>query len=879
MPVVQAQHTVTGTVLDAATGEALPGATVILAGTTQGTTTDLEGGFRLTNLASGTHTLAASFVGFEEQTAVLTLRGRDAVAVFRLVPSSVTLESLEVFASRASERETPVAFTDVDQATIRQELASRDVPLVLNRTPSVYSTAQGGGSGDARINVRGFNQRNVAVMINGVPINDMENGWVYWSNWDGLGEATTSIQLQRGLSVVNLATPSVGGTLNIITNPAESQRQLVAKQEFGSYGFLKSTVTLSTGQMQDRYAFTLSGIRKTGNGFYTGTWIDAWAYYAAAAVNVNARHHVSAHVVGAPQRHGQNLYRQNIAAYDHEFARQVLANDGLDGATIDDILSTFAEGGRKWNQNASPVAADYPSEQHNGYNLVYRRRDAQISERENFYHAPLVSLNYFGQLTPRALLSSVAYYHGGRGGGTGVHGSMQWDYSGPSRVVDYNATINLNRDLGVAEGILRNSHNNKWILGNITKLTWDPLESLRLEAGLDWRTSQIHHYRTVRDLLGGTSYRWSEDYAAVGLGDRFDYDNSTTVDWIGGYLQGEFSTSTASVYGMAGYSNVRYSFVDHFRLSDGKYTAVSDWLGGYQVKGGASYQMGQQLSAFANLGYISKVPVLDGVLDEARGVAIGDPRNETFMGLEAGIALNSTARRFAGKVNIYHTIWNDRTITQSVNQASGDDGLIHIGGLDARHRGIEGEITWRPIALVRVDVAASLGSWTYTDDVSARYTPDRSDPSSQASLDLYLNGIRVGDAPQAQLMYGATVYPVRGLYAMLLLRTYGRYYAHFDPTSRTEPSQAGHQVWRVPGYTIADLHIGFDVPERWSRLDAEVLASLLNVADRVYIQDASNNSRFNAYRGNGTGANRADDAEVFLGLPRSFNLGMRVTFH
>ena len=68
-------------------------------------------------------------------------------------------------------------------------LGSQDIPMILNTTPSVYTTQQGGGAGDARINVRGFNQRNVAVMINGVPQNDMENGWVYWSNWDGVGDA------------------------------------------------------------------------------------------------------------------------------------------------------------------------------------------------------------------------------------------------------------------------------------------------------------------------------------------------------------------------------------------------------------------------------------------------------------------------------------------------------------------------------------------------------------------------------------------------------------------------------------------------------------------------------------------------------------------
>ena len=61
-------------------------------------------------------------------------------------------------------------------------------------------------------------------MINGVPQNDMENGWVYWSNWDGVGDATSSIQVQRGLSAVNLATPSIGGTMNIITDPTSFEK-------------------------------------------------------------------------------------------------------------------------------------------------------------------------------------------------------------------------------------------------------------------------------------------------------------------------------------------------------------------------------------------------------------------------------------------------------------------------------------------------------------------------------------------------------------------------------------------------------------------------------------------------------------------------------
>ena len=157
-----------------------------------------------------------------------------------VMPSSVLeMSGLEVLASRAGEN-TPVAYSNVSKADMEFRLGSQDIPLALNATPSVYATAQGGGAGDARINIRGFDQRNVAVMINGVPQNDMENGWVYWSNWDGVGDVTSSIQMQRGLSAVNLAAPSIGGTMNVITDPTSMEAGGMFKQELGAGIFLKT---------------------------------------------------------------------------------------------------------------------------------------------------------------------------------------------------------------------------------------------------------------------------------------------------------------------------------------------------------------------------------------------------------------------------------------------------------------------------------------------------------------------------------------------------------------------------------------------------------------------------------------------------------------
>ena len=880
-----AQVTVSGTVTDAETGDALPGANVVVEGTTLGTATDQNGRYTL-SVPNGTHTFTASFIGYDEIQEVVTVRGTNLTLNFKLEFTSQQLEALEVFASRAVERKTPVAFTNVDKVQMTRELASRDIPMVLNTTPSVYSTMQGGGAGDARVNVRGFNQRNVAIMINGVPVNDMENGWVYWSNWDGVGDATSSIQMQRGLSAVNLATPSIGGTMNIITDPTANNRQVIAKQEVGNDGFLKSTVTVSSGLINGKYAFTLSGVRKTGDGYYYGTWTDAWAYYGAFAWNINEKQRIDFYAVGAPQRHGQNLYRQNLAAYDHEYAREVFKEDGLTDAEIDGVLAKFPEAGRRWNETASPVSASYSGKANDGWNTVDRYADDILNERENFFHKPQLNLNHYWQINDQTLWSTVVYYSGGKGGGTGTHGSMVWDYSGPSRRVDYDGTLARNSSNGLSRGILRNSHNVQWTVGAISKFKRQINENLTAEVGVDWRTAEIAHYYSVRDLLGGTGYERSDNDFWGGSkvlqpGDKFNYYNVNTVDWVGGFAQAEYSKDALTAYGMAGYSTIAYSYEDRFRDEGGSpYTIDSGNIGGAQLKGGASYAMNDNVSVFANAGFVSKVPIFDGVIDDVSGVKNPDPKNETFVAVEAGVELRSTDRKLAGKVNVYNTTWNDRTITRFVQEQNGDDGLINITGLNALHRGLEAELAYQPLSLVRFDVASSFGDWTYTDNVSARYTPDTANPATQNEVNLYVKDLKVGDAPQTQVAYAVTFFPIDGLYAKVTGRSYSNFFADFDPSSRTDAATEGQQVWEVPAFNVFDLNVGYDIPADMlgaSRFDIRVFANVFNVFDSFYIQDATDNSRYNAYGDNGVNSG-ADDAEVFLGLPRQFNFGTRITF-
>jgi len=891
--------TVTGKITESSTNEVLPGANVTVKGTSIGAASGLNGVYTISGVPAGTHTLVVSFIGHKTieighktiEKEVTVTEGGKVTANFEMEAEVLMGMEIAILADRAEERKTPVAFSTVQKTAMEARLGSRDIPLVMNVTPSVYSTQQGGGAGDARINVRGFNQRNVAIMINGVPVNDMENGWVYWSNWDGLGDATSSIQMQRGLSAVNLATPSIGGTMNVITDPSAVGAGVSYKQEFGNDGFLKTTLSAATGTINGKYSFMGTIVRKTGDGLIKGTWTDAWAYYFGAAYQANKTNRFEFYVMGAPQRHGQNLYKQNIAAYSHEYAKSL---DDYDPAALEAFAE--AEDGRLYNENVNDLKGEYISHGLQYWNGSTHKRYSTkfINERENFYHKPLANLNWYSQLSDKLNLFSTVYYSGGIGGGTGYLGSMGWDYSGPSRVIDWDATIQRNKenDDG-SRGILRNSVNTQWTIGAISKLNYKPSKAVDVNVGVDWRKAEIDHFREVRDLLGGAYYNapskyasdfWTEEEHKRKLGDKVAYYNTNTVNWVGFFGQSEYTMGRLAAYGMAGYSVISHSFVDHFK-DDGTGNELkleSGNIGGYQIKGGAKYSILEKLDAYGNVGYVSKVPIFDNVIDDVNGVKADNPENEKFTSFEFG--LNWFANKFTAKVSYYYTLWQDRAVSRGITLDDGRYAIIFLTGMNQLHSGIEFEGAFQPVNWFRLDLAGSLGNWNYLDDVTGQYK-DYDDPERpNITYNYYIKDLKVGDAPQTQVAIGGSFYPVKGLSLQGIYRFYANHYAEFDPQSRTTSGDRD-QSWQAPNYGVLDFHAAYKLPISLGPVNLSVFAHVFNALDEIYVQDAVDNSSYNSYRLKDESGNRyvvnphaADAAEVFLGLPRSFNVGLQLNY-
>ena len=438
-------------------------------------------------------------------------------------------------------------------------------------------------------------------------------------------------------------------------------------------------------------------------------------------------------------------------------------------------------------------------------------------------------------------------------------------------------------------GILRNSINRQSTIGVISKLNYDLSDALKLQVGVDWRKAGIEHAREVRDLMGGDYYLdFADDNGPssgkkVGLGDIIAYHNETTVDWLGAFAQGSYSSGPINAYGMFGFSQIAYTYQDHFTVAD----AVIDHgdpITTTQFKGGAMYDVTDGISIFANFGVVEKPPIMDNVI-YFDGTVASDPANEEFQSIEAG--LNYRAGNMAVKAGYYMTDWKDRNLTKSVSSgegSSGDTDVIFLTGINQNHSGLEVEADIQVIDMLRLNASVGLGTWKFTGDADGNYQEDEFNEAGQVTgqkttpYSYALDGLFVGDMPQTGMALGATVTPIDGLSIQALFNYYDNNYSDWSPNAREVASDGTadrEQVWMAPSYSKLDVHISYDLPVSIAGTNMTAFAHIFNALDAVYVQDATDNSQYNSWGGT---SHDADNAEVFLGTPRYFNAGLKVNF-
>ena len=890
-----------GIVKDGSTGETLIGAN-ILSTEGKGTVTDYEGRFTI-SLPYGSYDLQISYVGYKTINRTVSVSAKPVFLEFEM--ASVMIDEVIIVADVARTRETPVAFSNVLPKKIEEELGGRDIPMILNSTPGVYATQMGGGEGDARITIRGFDQRNVAVMIDGLPVNDMENGWVYWSNWFGLDAVTRTIQVQRGLGASKLALPSVGGTMNIITKGLESDQEINITRELSSEGRLRTSIGFTSGKLKGDWGITLAGSYKRGNGWVDNTYSEAWFYYAKIDKRFS-RHILSVSALGAPQHHDQRSYMRPVATYDLGIAREL-------GIPVDYINE---QGEHPYRPPIYDMGTHY--NQHWGY----LRRDRynenapeeKLAERTNIYHKPQFTIRDFWTPTDKFSVSNILYLSVGTGGGTRPASSMDEndlidDPGDPHYgLIDWQSVYDANAkpvrtpfgwkypilpeysdSLYYSTNFMTNQHNDHIWYGLLSTASYRFNNNLEMSWGIDLRSYKGIHYTTIIDLMGGDyavdrldtriDYFTYPKSAMKFVGDTISYYEEGLVKWGGLFFQAEYKLDRLTAFINLTSALNGYKRINYFEDSESEWKRTP----GFTFKSGANYNLTQNMNVFLNIGYLSKVRAFRYFFEGFTTIFTEDTGNEKVQAIELGYNWHSP--RFTANANLYYTKWINRPTYPIYSYFYPDPEdpdyrirvYANIPGMDALHKGIEIDFIYKIMRNLDIEGLFSLGDWKWDSHITGlQFLNSETNEKVDKVVDFDARGIHVGDAAQFQLGGSVRYEPVRGFYLNGRITHFGKYYSQFSPENTTDDNGNVIDSWKIPPYEMLDFNTGyrFSFPD-FEKIRFSIRLSILNVLNTKYIADATNNDPYNSLPFYDFDAK---SATVFFGMGRRYTVTFGISF-
>jgi len=866
---LQAQS-VSGRLVDAESGEPLIGASVIIDALGKGASSNFDGYFMIPNVPAGTHTMKISYVGYGTTDREIQVGGdENNMGVLKIASTAIGLNEVQVVASIAIDRKTPVAVSTIPAEIIELKLGNQEFPEILKTTPSIYATKQGGGAGDA--------------------VNGMEDNRVYWSNWAGLGDVTRTMQIQRGLGASRLAVASVGGTINIITKTTDQIQGGNIFTSFGNDGYRKTGITLSTGRTDNGWALTFSGSRTTGDGYIEGAYIDAWSYFGSIAKELGDNQQLIFSIFGAPQKHGQRDFAHSINSQENVY-------------------------GKRWNDDF-------------GY-----YQGSPFLFRENFYHKPQANLNHIWQVDEKSSLVTAIYGSTGRGGGTGDLGSLggrsreyrqakdqyghqQFDQfrlynTGQDNSLYSTSLPSMNYVMGgtndtlsgqiTSQGdglIKRASMNEHQWFGLLSTYNNQLTSTINLNAGLDLRTYRGAHYRKTIDLFGG-DYWFDDDninerndwvdlngdgikdademgnlirptndadklFGSVDDDQKIDYHNDETINWYGVFAGVEYSKDKLSAFLSGAVNSTSMRRYDYFNKIESENT--TDWLNfiGGNIKLGANYNIDSKHNVFANVGFISRAPYFDALFPTFNNDEVNeDAKNESVMAVELGYGFRES--NLKANINAYYTNWSDKTEVSDFEDADDNVYFLNLLGVDAVHSGVEFDLTWLALDKLRVNAFAGLNNWEWSGNPTGTISDENQNVIGETTL--FLDGLKVGDAAQTTAGIGLDYDFGYGLSADIQVLQFANLYTNYSPDDRDREANSDLQPLKLPDYTLTDLGVTwkFNV----AGLDARARLNINNLFNVSYIADAVDN----------VWSDDLNDTRGWFGFGRTFNLGMKVSF-
>jgi len=604
-----AQYSIKGKITSE-TGEILVGANIKIANSYRGTMSSKDGNYELKVTKKGLYKILVSYLGYESKSTEININNDETLNI-SLKAKNILTDEVIVAATRAAEN-TPLAYTNIDKEEIVAKSSAKDIPFLLQMTPSLVSGSDAGaGVGYTSLSIRGSDISRINVTINGVPLNDPESHGVYWVDIPDFASSLNSIQIQRGVGTSTNGAGAFGANINMQTTKLQKKAYLNLSADAGSFNTQKEAISFGTGLLHQHFTFDARLSELHSDGFIDRAFTNMTSYFLSAAyygkksmlrINHFAGHEKTYQAWwGVPKvrlendEQGMQRYEDHWL-YSHEQTQAMMNSNS-----------------RTYNYYTYDNETDNYWQQH--YQLIY---SLQLSDELNF--------NVVGHYT---------------------HGEGYYEqYKTDRKFADYNvAPFILNNDTISKTNLIQR----KWLDNDFYGLTYNfeyKKNAVSIYYGGAWNQYFGGHFGNVI---------WAEYAQSFPIRYKW-YDNTGVKTDFNNYFKTNYELfSGLNLYADIQFRQIGYKLTgNHDDLRQLQADTIYNFI---NPKAGVFYQINDNHTVYASYSVANREPSRNEFRDAEAGNV---PKPETLYDLEAGYKLHLS--QIAFETNFYYMDYENQLV-------------------------------------------------------------------------------------------------------------------------------------------------------------------------------------------------------------------------
>jgi hypothetical protein len=796
------QGKITGTVTDQVTGKAIPEAIVRVG--TQQVVSDVNGNYEIGGLKYGEQTVSIIAIGFENYETTVTVSATP-VKIKTELSSKTTAEN---------ERKGISEINLADLST-EDEGKGQNVSGLLHSSGDIFTSTASYTLGAMYFRVRGYDGENVAIYMNGINVNDAENGRASWSEWGGLNDATRNKESVNGINASRFSFGSLGGSTNIITRASMQRKQTKFTYSMSDKTYTnRAMFTYSTGLMKNNWAFTVSGSRRWGEGGYVkGVFYDAWAYFLSAEKKINDNHSIGFTMYASPTKRGQQG-GSTQEAYDLTGSNYYNPNWGYQNNKIVNGELVLGE-----VRNSKVKNFHEPMMILSHYWNIDKKTKITTSLAYTFGYNGATAINWYNSADPRPdyyrKLPSYEYFISNHIPDQNVINltTLAWQTDPKTSQIDWDNLYQINYRNNLAgkqsSYIIEDRRNDQQQLSLNILLNKELSSNVKFDGGLEFRKYKGHHFKTIDDLLGGNYWVDIDNFAArdfsgdtiknqtdlnnpnrvVKVGDVFgyDYDIYTNSGLVWGQVEVSsdkidyFAAANLNATSMWRHGNMRNGYYPDNSFGDSQKYNFLD--GG--IKAGITYKINGRNIITVNSQVMTRPPSVYNsfVSPRTRNTVTNNMVSDNVFTGDISYILRTPFLK--ARVTAYHTmIWDQNEISSFYNDDLATFVNYVMTGIDKVHQGLEIGAEVKASSTVSLTAVAALGNYRYNSNPIANISYDN---GSQPSLTetVYMKNFYINGSPQTAGSLGVSYRHPNYWFFNANLNYFGSNYLDFNPERRT----------------------------------------------------------------------------------------------